>query len=342
MDVPTIQADNWEKIRRLLCDLQDTLLATILRERGNQSHSLHEVAHVTSADVIYQIDKISEDTIIEWFNDSWPQAWSVEIVMEGNEDEESLTFPKRTPIEQTQFKCILDPIDGTRGIMYDKRSAWILGGIAPQLGSETSLQDIVVGAMTELPTTKQWRADQLSAVAGGPLISDAIDVRSMTHNPIHLRPSEARDFNHGFSAIGRFFPDGLELLARIEAELWRRVDSTERSFPMIFSDQYLSTGGQFYELMAGHDRFLADLRPAVFKQLGLGDAMTCHPYDIAFMPVLTASGVIAENPITGGPVDAPLDTTSPVCWAGYANADLQAMVSPHLRDILMETCPKAF
>ena len=64
------------------------------------------------------------------------------------------------------FKCILDPIDGTRNLMYDKRSAWILTGLAEQRGKRTSLGDIEVAVMTELPTSKQWRADQISAIRG--------------------------------------------------------------------------------------------------------------------------------------------------------------------------------
>ena len=34
-----------------------------------------------------------------------------------------------------------------------------------------------------------------------------------------------------------------------------------------FEDQYLSTGGQLYELMAGHDRFIADIRPLLIAVL---------------------------------------------------------------------------
>ena len=33
----------------------------------------------------------------------------------------------------------------------------------------------------------------------------------------------------------------------------------------VFDDQYISTGGQFYELIVGHDRFNADLRPVFYK-----------------------------------------------------------------------------
>ena len=36
----------------------------------------------------------------------------------------------------------------------------------------------------------------------------------------------------------------------------------------VFDDQYISTGGQFYEMIAGHDRFIADLRPAFYQMQG--------------------------------------------------------------------------
>ena len=59
---------------------------------------------------------------------------------------------------------LIDPVDGTRGIMYDKRPAWFLAGLAPQKGGLTRLSDIEIAVMVELPTTKQWRADRLVPV----------------------------------------------------------------------------------------------------------------------------------------------------------------------------------
>ena len=35
------------------------------------------------------------------------------------------------------WRVIMDPIDGTRGLMYQKRSARILTGVAPNLGPDT-------------------------------------------------------------------------------------------------------------------------------------------------------------------------------------------------------------
>ncbi len=98
--------------------------------------------------------------------------------MEGVEDGDEVTFPQGTPVAKTMFKCILDPIDGTRNIMYDKRSAWALAALAPQRGAKTHLGDIVVAAMTELSTSKQWRSDQLSAVRGRGVVAEMHDLRT--------------------------------------------------------------------------------------------------------------------------------------------------------------------
>src|SRR5207237_1302579 len=138
------------------------------------------------------IDRLSEHAILDWFARHWPRSWPVEIVMEGLEGA-VLTFPAGTAAEHTALKCILDPIDGTRNIMHDKRSAWILAALAPQRGPQTNLLDIVVAAMTEIPTTKQWRADQLSAVRGRGVKAEAVDVISGKRTKLKVAPSAARD-----------------------------------------------------------------------------------------------------------------------------------------------------
>ena len=46
--------------------------------------------------------------------------------------------------------------------------------------------------------------------------------------------------------------------------------------PLVFDDQYISTGGQLYELAVGHDLFTADLRPAVLDDYGLLAALRWH------------------------------------------------------------------
>ena len=247
---------------------------------------------MTAADTIYQVDKISEAAIFAWFERHWPRHWPVELVMEGIEDGDVVTFPRGTPVAKTIFKCILDPIDGTRNLMYDKRSAWALAALAPQRGAKTNLRDIVVAAMTELPTSKQWRGDQLSAVRGRGVVAEMHDLRSGQRRKLLLRPSKAKNFEHGFASIARFFPEGKALLATVEEELWRKLGVLGKNGgQLVFDDQYISTGGQIYELVIGHDRMLGDLRPPAYAKLRLGStSLCCHPYDICTALILQEAG----------------------------------------------------
>ncbi len=327
-----------DRVRALLCRLQDSIRDTLIAVRDAQAGGeLAEVAEVTAADTIYRIDKISEAAILAWFEAHWPADWPVELVMEGIEGGEAVTFPRGTPVARTAFKCILDPIDGTRNLMYDKRSAWMLSALAPQRGERTHLGDILVAAMTELPTSKQWAADQVSGVRGcglHGLVAERVDVRGGGRRPLPIRPSRAADFRHGFASLARFFPEGKALLARVEEEIWDALYGLGSSpSPLVFDDQYISTGGQIYELLVGHDRMLGDLRPMALRQLGFASALVCHPYDISTAMLLQEAGGVVEAP-GGEPLRAPLDTTSPVAWMGYSNTGLADQVRPVLKRLM--------
>jgi len=323
----TVQLD---QARKLLCALQDDLRDTLIAARTKGAKSFARIAAVTAADTIYQVDKISEEAIFHWFERHWPRKWPVELVMEGVEDGDAVTFPRGTPVANTIFKCILDPIDGTRNLMYDKRSAWALAALAPQRGARTHLGDIVVAAMTELPTSKQWRGDQLSTVRGRGVVAAAVDLRTGRKHRLPVQPSPARDFRHGFASLARFFPEGKALTAQIEEELWDELYGLGGPTALVFDDQYISTGGQLYELAIGHDRMLGDIRPLVFAKLGYRSPLVCHPYDICTALILQEAGGIVEAP-DGKPLRALLDTTSPVAWMGYANPFLARTVRPVLR-----------
>lgn len=325
-----------EDLRQLLCALQGHIRDAVVGARMKHAKTFARIAGVTAADTIYQVDRIGEAAILGWFERHWPATLPVQLVMEGIEDGETVTFPRGTPVGKTAWKCILDPIDGTRCLMYDKRSAWSLAGIAPQRGSRTHVGDIVVAAMTELPTSKQWRSDQFSAVRGGILRATARDLRTRRNQPLAVRPSGTRDFKHGFASFVRFFPDGLALTAQIEETVWRELHAGEEgASPVIFNDQYISTGGQLHELMTGRDRLVADIRPLVFAKLGLGSSLVCHPYDICTALLLEAAGGVIEAPL-GGVLRAPFDTTTPVAWIGYANPHLARLVRPVLRRVLRD------
>jgi hypothetical protein len=316
--------------RLLLLELGDSIRDKLIRARATASsaQSLMAISRESAADTIYEIDRVSEEVIETWFAKHWPREAPIELVMEGIDD--LVTIPHGLPVEETMYKCILDPIDGTRGIMYDKRSAWFLAGLAPQKGVGTQLSDIEAAVMVELPTSKQWRADRISAVRGQGVKADSINVLTGEQSLFTLQPSTASDPWHGFAYISRFFPAGKALTALIEQTLWDNLDSRDN---VVFEDQYLSSGGQFYELLTGHDRMIADIRPLVFRKLGIESALCCHPYDICSSLILREMNIVIEHPL-GGQLTGPLDTISPVSWVAYANDRLAAIVRPAFQEVL--------
>jgi hypothetical protein len=105
--------------------------------------------------------------------------------------------------------------------------------------------------------------------------------------------------------------------------------------PLVFDDEYISSGGQLYELMVGHDRFIADLRPVFMQVKGLPLKLCARPYDLCPELIARRSGVIVTD-AWGASLDPPLDTVTDVAWVGYANPAIRALVEPVLQRLLAE------
>jgi len=155
--------------------------------------------------------------------------------------------------------------------------------------------------------------------------------------PIRLTPSKAPTIAHGYASVSRFFPGARDELAAIdEAIVAGALGPPPSGRAHCFEDQYASTGGQLYELIAGHDRFIADLRPLLKPLLasrGLTPSLTCHPYDICTSLIAEESGVVVTDPY-GQPLDVPLNVDADVAWVGYANGAIRAQIEPVLQQAL--------
>ena len=325
-----------EEIITRVISIQARIRDAVRRTIAEQStEELSAVAAETGGDTIYAIDRVSEDLLRELFTKAFTDT-SIVLVGEGLE-EGGEVFPAGLDPDSARFRVIVDPIDGTRGLMYDKRSAWVLTGVAENRGESTNLQDIFAAVQTEIPTTKQYRADVLSAIRGQGAHAFGYDVIRETESPIQLRPSRSETIEHGFAMLSRFFQGGKDILARIEEELVEALIGPIQPWKArLFEDQYICTGGQFYELMVGHDRFNADLRPnleSVLAARGQEMGICCHPYDVCTELIAREMGLYITRP-DGNPLDALLDTTSPVAWVGYANQRLRSTIEPVLMGIL--------
>jgi len=403
-----------ERLRRFQRLVRDTIISS--RKAAGEA-GLHEVSRSSAADTIYKIDT-EVDPILEQFCEEWGRETPLVLIAEGMEDEQGnegpVVFPHGTAEEEAQIRVIVDPIDGTRGIMYDKRAAWALAGVAPNNGPGTRLRDIEVAVMTELPTSKMGYADVLWAIKGqgargirenlqpadavmepeyhrgapighvltnlGKVTTDKVvealnaqqrkggrvgeilvgmgyvnqqdvqialafqkgdkppmppEVMSVVSGEmLRLRPSQAQTINHGFATVSNFFPGTKVLASELMEHLVRNlIGPADVTQATVFDDQYICTGGQFYELIIGHDRFNADLRPVFYRMQGQPEGLCCHPYDCATMLIAEEAGVRITAP-DGQPLDGPMDTTTGLSWVGYANPLLQRTIQPLVMEFL--------
>jgi hypothetical protein len=303
------------------------------RERA--SEDLARVAGNTGGDTIYAIDKVSEMLILKELGRDARSLGGLVVIAEGFEG--GIALPLGSDPARARYRLLIDPIDGTRGLMYQKRSAWVLTGVAPNSGEFTSLSDIVLAVQTEIPLVKQYLADELSAVRGGGVVAERHDLVSGGVVPMVLRPSSAETIEHGYAMLSRFFPGVRDEIAAVDEEVVRAVlGPPVRGRAACFEDQYASSAGQFYELIAGHDRFNADLRPLfepILRRRGEAAGLYCHPYDVSTALIATEAGVVLTAP-DGSPLDAPFSVDAPVSWVGYANRRLRALIEPALQRAL--------
>jgi hypothetical protein len=248
-------------------------------------------------------------------------------------------LPEGNDLSQVKIVIIVDPIDGTRGLMYQKRPAWILTGVAPYRGDETNLTDIELALQTEIPLLKQHLSDTLWAIRGEEVGGERYNRLDGTRQPLKPRPSRAATIAQGYGNISRFFPGTRGELAQVDDELAERIlGPVEAGKAQSFEDQYICSGGQFYELIMGHDRWLADLRPVVeplLQKRGKTLGICCHPYDVCTELIAREAGVIITNEF-GKPLATKLEVDAPVAWIGYANPTIQGQVAPVLHALLVE------
>lgn len=329
---------NPEEISRRLATVGEIVRDHVLSElRRQSSETLATISFETAADKIYVIDRSVETALLPALVEHLQPTLSFTLICEGVNDEQPLAFPAGTPIDEAQARLIIDPIDGTRPIMYNKRSAWWLAGLAPNRGDETSLRDIDVAVQVEIPTTRAAMADTLQAIRGRGARGETTNLITGERTSFQPLPSGATTIKEGFASVFHPFPGGKEIFAAIEEDLAREIiGGLETSKTAMFDDQYLATGGQLYELMIGRDRMLLDARGLLyerFKREGKAAGHACHPYDLCTVLIAEEAGVIVTDG-RGHALNAPLDTTSDVSWIGYANEAIRREVEPVLLRLL--------
>ncbi len=317
--------------------LHETIRRRVVETCENSSlNQLSEIVADDEGDTIFAVDRVSEEILIEFFEREIASKVPIVLTAEGLENGK-MVLPREAEEKDAVWHIIVDPIDGTRGLMYQKRSAWILTGVAPNRGQKTNLADIEFAIQTEIPLVKQHLSDTIWAFRGAGASAERFNRLTNETFDLKLNPSKANTIAQGFAMISRFFPGVRDILAEIDEEIVRgALGKPTLGKAQCFEDQYISTGGQLYELMAGHDRFVADLRPlmqSVMDERGLDLSICCHPYDLCTELVARELGVIVTDE-KGCVPQYLLDNEVDVTWIGYANEQIRGQIEPLLQKAL--------
>ena len=234
-------------------------------------------------------------------------------------------------------RIVIDPIDGTRNMMADLRSAWTEIGLAPAGRDEPRLADLRFGLLAELSDSRAARYRVLSAWRGRGArleernLDDGIEVSA---RPL-IADGDARA-DHGYFSFFRYTPAMRPLLAEVEARFFQRIAEREGAdVRHCFDDQYISNGGQLALLASGTYRLIADLRASLSPRFD-EPITTSKPYDCAGAILIAREAGCVLTAADGGELDFPLDATTPVSFIGYANAGTAERLADHVAAVLDE------
>jgi len=317
-EIRALHEDIRERVGWLLQRARDTGLASLAAAPGAWG----------AGDLSYALDDVADEAL-QRFGARLGARHPLVLIAEGPGEARHGAGADGAPL-----RALVDPVDGTRSLMHDMRSAWALTGVAVDRGPATRLSDVLVAVQTELPTTAAAEYHVLTAVRGAGATLARHDTRSGAQ--LERRPLRAGDdarIDNGYLCFTRFLAVERPLVAQLEADFLQRAIAAHALDPrLIYDDQYLCTAGQLFLTGTGRYRMLADLRGWLHRTRGLPN-FCAKPYDLSALLVWQEAGVpVLDERFE--PLDAPLDTESRLSVIAFANEELRRLLEPHLREAM--------
>lgn len=237
-------------------------------------------------------------------------------------------------------RIALDPVDGTRGLMHDLRSAWTVVSCAGPGAGIPRLSELELGMVSELPDGRAGRFRRLVATGSGPCELELRAVGGGERLETRVLRADADDRpDHGFFPFFRYEPAQRPTLAVVEARFFARLAEHEGAeLRHVFDDQYISNAGQLVLTALGSYRMIADLRALLARRSGTRTT-TSKPYDLAGAVLCARRAGCVVTDGEGVELDFELDCTTPVDFVAWANPGTQRRLAPHLRAALSAPTP---
>lgn len=342
MNAPTTElVDHWIVPLFDLCERMRHAAREALvqaRRSGDFSRIARPVGQ-GAGDTTYGIDRPSEDALDEWLREVG-RVQPLSILTEdagwrhvGPGEGGMVELPG---FDHGGPRIVVDPIDGTRNLMNDLRSAWsVLGMAGPGRGMPRQ-SEIVFGVLSEIPDSRAASFRRFSAVRGGPC---RFEEKTFYKGGPIVKPSTLRSgsddrVDHGYFPFFKYMADQRPEIAALEARFLARLSELEGAdVRNCYDDQYVSNGGQLALLALGTYRMIADLRGFLAERAGK-PTLTTKPYDVAGALLCAQAAGCVVTAVDGGELDFPIDTQTPVSWVGWVNEETRRRLAPHLAAVL--------
>ncbi len=294
-----------------------------------------------AGDVTYGIDRASERVLESWLETtarSQPVSLLTEETGWRHMAPSSSGARNVDSFDHGGPRIVVDPIDGTRNLMTDLRSAWTVLGVAGPGATEPRMSDLIAGIVCEIPDSRAARGRVLTAVRGGPCwLRDEPLAGGASAERRELRTGTEARVDHGYFPFFKYLADLRPAISAIEARFFERLRAHEAAdVRNCYDDQYISNGGHLALLALGTYRMIADLRAHVAARRGR-PTMTTKPYDIAGALICARAAGCVITDVDGRELDFPIDVSTPISFVGWVNGATRDRLSPHLASALLGT-----
>jgi fructose-1,6-bisphosphatase/inositol monophosphatase family enzyme len=319
-------------------------LATEIRRLARQAptalgspDSAHPVGQ-GRGDVTFHPDEVAEDFLGRWFAEQASLA-PLSMLTEdfgwrhGGPGTEQGTWRELPDSNHGGPRVIIDPIDGTRHLLFELRSAWTVIGVAGPGELDPQQVHLEFALVTEIPTRLAGWARDLEAIKGQGCTVREVPLLGQTETASRtLAPIDDARVDHGYFPFFAYHPDvraQAHSIAQVFLDRLRMIEGAR--IEHCYDDQYISSGGQLALLALGHYTMVADLRPWLLDPTG-HVTQCAKPYDVSGAILCAQEAGCEVTDLKGGPLNMPLDTQTPVGFLAFAGPRTKERLLPHLRE----------
>ncbi|MDF1838254.1 MAG: hypothetical protein P1V35_10320 [Planctomycetota bacterium] len=232
-------------------------------------------------------------------------------------------------------QVVVDPIDGTRHLMFELRPAWTVIGVAGPGSKPANQARIEFGLVAEIPTPQAGWARELEAIKGqGCQLRETPLLGQEGRPPRALSTIDDARVDHGYFPFFAYHPDVRPASHSLAQKFFHRLARFEDArIEHCYDDQYIASGGQLALLALGQYTMVADLRPRLLDPEGRG-TQCAKPYDLSGAVLCATEAGCRVCDLDGNPLDMPLDTQTPVGFLGFAGPRTRDRLMPHLSEVI--------